>query len=107
MTRVWKLSLGEGVVLAEVALVGGVKPLHDLLHLVLSGLFDVHLLGRHGQDLLQFVALDLTVVVDVNHVESRFVDEVELVLFLHQLSPHFDRISLLNYKALSIAPLDT
>lgn len=74
--------------LAKVALVGGVEPLHYLLHLLLGWLLDVHLFGSEGEDLLELAAFDAAVVVDIDHIEGSFVDAVQFVLVLHQLLPH-------------------
>jgi hypothetical protein len=76
------------ILLAEVAFIRWVKPLHYFFHFFFSWLFDIHFLGCESQYFLELIPLNATVIVYVNHVESGFVNAVEFVLVFDQLFPH-------------------
>ena len=101
---------GEEVVLIEISLIRRIEPLHDLLHLFLRRLLNVHLLGSEGQDLLELVPLNAAVVVDVDHIEGSLVYAAQLLLVLYQFFPHSmfklqKQVSLINGMLRPIAAM--
>lgn len=77
------------------SLIGGIQFLHDFLHLLFSRLLDAHFLCSQHQYLLQLIALDTAIAVDVDHVEGCLIDTVYFILVLYQLIPHYFKTMLM------------